>query len=578
MFYVFKELKWFFKENKFVFFIVILSLLLANIFSVMIPKLVGNGIDMIDRQVLDHRELFALISFMVFISISEYITNYLWGYYLFERQAFLEKTLRGRLFEHFLKMSSPFFEKNTTGDLMAKVTNDINNVGEAISYGTLTFLDSTLYLATIVFVMMYTISWKLTLVTMIPLPLLIYFTKKVGSKIFDRYQHSQNVFGKLNDIVLEDVTATRLIRAYSLEDRKMSFFQKEAQNLCDANVSVAKLNSLFYPGTRLTISICYLISISYGAHLIQEGSLTLGSLISFNVLLNMLVWPMVAIGEFINVIERGNASMNRIEETLSYEPELKDAQHITELKEIETVEFLDYRFSYPSSSSDVLKRISFTLQKGKTLGIVGKTGSGKTTIVRAILSEYPECMEGYRINNLPRSCYAQEFVLSRIGYVPQEHLLFSKSIRENILVGNREASDEEVEEALIISDLKKDIDSFSDGLNTLIGEKGVAISGGQKQRISIARAILRKPEILILDDALSAVDAKTERKIVENIRTYRKDRTNIIISHRMSAVMLSDEIIVLKEGEISERGNHSSLMRQEGWYAEQFNVQNKYDS
>jgi len=317
----------------------------------------------------------------------------------------------------------------------------------------------------------------------------------------------------------------------------------------------------------------YTIGLGFGAYLVFHNQLTLGELVSFNVYLGMLIWPMFAIGELINIMQRGNASLDRVQETLSYQPDVTDPSKPNTVDKPDSIMFEDVSFKYPSSHVDNLKQINIELKRGETLGIVGKTGSGKTTFIKQLLREYPLGVGALKVSDVSLNDQTLETTRGWIGYVPQDHVLFSKTVRENIYFGRTDATNEDLEKAIELADFKKDIDMLPEGLETLVGEKGIALSGGQKQRISIARALIKNPEILILDDSLSAVDAKTEKKIIENIRSERVGRTTIISTHRMSAVQHADRIIVLDDGEIIEAGTHEQLMESDGWYHEQFERQ-----
>jgi ATP-binding cassette subfamily B multidrug efflux pump len=324
---------------------------------------------------------------------------------------------------------------------------------------------------------------------------------------------------------------------------------------------------------KVLVGVSYLIGLCYGGYLVFRNELTLGELVSFNIFLGMLIWPMFAIGELINIMQRGNASLDRVMETLNYDPDVKDAASIVEVAQPESIVFDKVTFRYPSSSIDNLINISFHLERGQTLGIVGRTGSGKTTLLKQIMREYPFGTGTIAISGVPLEQQPVERIQGWVGYVPQQPILFSLTVRENIRFGRKHATDEELQQALELAAFSKDVHYLPDGLETLVGEKGVALSGGQKQRVSIARALIVDPEILILDDALSAVDAKTEAEIIRGIRRERAGKTTLITTHRLSAVQHADWILVLDEGCLVEEGTHEQLLELGGWYKEQFDRQ-----
>lgn len=485
----------------------------------------------------------------------------------------MEKILRTKLMGHLLAMSPPFYEKNRTGDLMARGTNDLQAVSLTTGFGILTLVDSTMFMMTIFLTMGILISWKLTFAAIIPLPIMAIAISLYGSKIHERFTEAQNAFGALNDRVLESVSGVRVIRAYVQETNDVRRFNEMTADVYQKNMLVAFIDSLFEPTVKLLVGASYLIGLGYGAFLVFRNELTLGELVSFNVYLGMMIWPMFAIGELINVMQRGNASLDRVNDTLSYQADVMDPKQPVELKEPGDIVFSHVSFTYPSSTSGNIQDISFTVRKGQTVGIAGKTGSGKTTIIKQLLRQYPAGEGSITFSGVPIQQIPLDRLRGWIGYVPQDHLLFSRTVKENILYGKQDASDEEVNQAIAEAHFEKDLHMLPSGLETMVGEKGVALSGGQKQRISIARALMANPEILILDDSLSAVDAKTEAAIIRNIRENRKGKTTFILTHRLSAVEHADLILVMDGGVISERGTHQELMANNGWYREQYERQ-----
>lgn len=573
MFRVLWKLRWFFKEQWKRYVIAVLLLLIVGILEVIPPKLVGMAIDDIHVGSLTWDGVIKYLLYLLLITVVCYGITYVWMYQLFGGAYLVERKLRSRLMGHFFKMSPAFFERNRTGDLMARATNDLKAVSVTAGFGILTLTDSTIYMITILFTMSFLISWKLTLAAILPLPIMAALMTIYGKKIHERFIAAQDSFGDLNDKVLESVAGVRVIRAYVQERADEDRFHQMTEDVFVKNMKVAKIDSLFDPTIKVLTGLSYLIGLGYGAYLVFHQTITLGDLVSFNVYLGMLIWPMFAIGELMNLMQRGSASLDRVEETLSASEDVKNPEKPVQVNQPNRLQFHEYNFQYPSSSVENLKNIHVDLKRGKTLGIVGKTGSGKTTFVKQLLREYEKGTGSFALSGVDISDQTKEQVRDWIGYVPQDHVLFSRTIRENILFGHPDAKEYEIQKAIDLASFRKDLELLPEGLETLVGEKGVALSGGQKQRISIARALIKNPEILILDDSLSAVDAKTETRIIENIQRERKGKTTIITTHRLSGVEHADWILVLDDGAIIQEGTHETLIREEGWYLEQFQRQ-----
>ncbi|MFQ9332394.1 MAG: ABC transporter ATP-binding protein, partial [Finegoldia magna] len=374
----------------------------------------------------------------------------------------------------------------------------------------------------------------------------------------------------MNDQTLETVSGVRVVRANNLKDFQRKKFQDRADDLYEKNMETAKLIAWYGPIQKPIEVMTYVLAISYGTYLIRTGSITVGRLMSFMFYLNLLIWPMIGMGDFISVKKQADASMDRIQEVWDYKENIVNKPDAVDLKENPTIEFRNLSFKYPTSKENVLSDINFLITPGKTLGVLGKTGSGKTTLLKQFLRFYDVEDGEILLNDKNLTDYTIESVRERMGYVPQNHMIFSKTIGENIKLTNKDATDEELMEAIRMSDFEKDLDKLVNGTDTLCGEKGISLSGGQKQRIALSRALIKNPDILIMDDCMSAVDGTTEKNILDNFRMIRSGKTNIIATHRISQVKDADEIIVLENGKIVERGNHDSLMKQDGWYKEQY--------
>lgn len=574
MFTVFKKLSWYFKEQWVRYTLAISALIVANVFAVMPPRIIGNAIDLIQYDLLTRERLYEIIFYFLLLIIAYYTVSFFWDYTLFGRAILLERKMRSRLMHHFMKMTPTFFGRFRTGDLMARATNDLKAINMTAGFGILTLVDATVFMGFIIAIMLFTISWKLTLAALIPLPIMALIMQKYGKLIHERFMKAQAAFSDLNNDTLESIQGVRVIRAYVQETQDVKRFNHKTEDVFQKNIAVAKLDALFDPTIQVLVGLSYATGLGFGSYLVMTSELTLGQLVSFNVYLGMLIWPMFALGELINVMQRGNASIDRTEEILSQEQDVKDPVNPADVKHPEVIQFNELTFRYPESKVDRLIDFSLTIKQGETIGIVGKTGAGKSTLFRQLLREYPPASQGsLTINGIPIENFSLEKTRSWIGYVPQDHILFSKTVRENILFGNNEATDEEIYDILEMASLKEDIDNLPNGLDTIVGESGVTLSGGQKQRVSLARALIKNPEILILDDSLSAVDGKTEMKIIEHLKRERAQKTTLIAAHRLSAVKHANQIIVLEDGRIIEHGTHDELVRLNGWYASQFAAQ-----
>lgn len=568
---MFKQLSWFFKEEWRRYTIALIFLAIVGVIDVMPPRLVGLAIDDIHQGVLTNELILKYILGLVGIAITSYSLTYIWVNKLFGGAYLVERKLRSRFMNHLLKMTPVFYEKHRTGDLMARGTNDLKAISTTAGFGILTLMDSSIFMITVLFAMGFLVSWKLTLAAIIPLPIMAYIIKILGAKIHTRFTAAQDKFGEMNNRVLESVAGVRVIRAYVQERADENRFSEMTENVYQKNIAVAKIDSLFGPIIKVLVGISYLIGLGYGSYLVFQQTISLGDLVAFNVYLGMMIWPMFAVGELINIMQRGNASLDRLQTTMSYKQDVEDIEEPIKVSRPESLNFNRVSFQYPTSNVQNLTDIKVRFNRGETLGIVGKTGSGKSTFVKQLLKYYPKGDGELSISEVPIDQQSTEQVRGFTGYVPQDHTLFSKTVRENILFGNPEASEQDLNKAIELAAFDQDLPFLPEGLETLVGEKGVALSGGQKQRISIARALIKNPEVLILDDSLSAVDAKTEARIISNIRRERAGKTTIITTHRLSAVQHADWIIVLDDGKVVEEGTHESHMKQiDGWYYEQY--------
>ncbi|ANF96601.1 ABC transporter ATP-binding protein [Paenibacillus bovis] len=573
MFAVLKNLGWFFHRERKRYIIGILMLAGVGVLELVPPKLLGDAIDRISSGSITYQSLIYYSSAIVATLIVIYGVTYVWMHSLFGGSNLVERLLRTRFMAHLLRMTPPFFERSRTGDLMARATNDLRSVAMTVGFGMLTLTDSTVYLLTVLLAMGFLISWKLTLAAILPLPFIAIAMAIYGKVVHARYTLAQDAFGDMNDQVLESIAGVRVIRAYVQERQDEKRFEHITNDVYRKNLAVAMVDGLFEPTIRLFVGLSYIIGLGFGIYLVFHNELTLGDLVSFNIYLGMMIWPMFAIGELINIMQRGNASLDRVNETLAVQPDVQDIPSPVVVDYPQMIEFNDITFRYPTSTVDNLQHVSLKIRAGETLGVVGRTGSGKSTLLKQLLHEYPAGSGELTISGVPIQNIAKDQLHSWLGYVPQEQILFSRSVRNNIRFGKSDANDEEIMNAIHTAAFDTDLHTFPDGLETIVGERGVALSGGQKQRVSLARAFIAEPEILILDDALSAVDARTEARIIENIRTKRSGKTTLIATHRLSAIEHADHIVVLDRGKIIEEGTHAELLEAGGWYREQYERQ-----
>lgn len=573
MFQVLGKLDWFFKYYWKRYTFAILALITASAIGLVPPKILGYMIDHIRFQTLTMKILTTAVIIYLILIVVHYVISYLWYHTLFGGAIILEKWMRSRLMDHFLTMTPTFFGKYKTGDLMARSTNDLKAISMTAGFGILTLVDATTFMLMIVSMMGFTISWKLTFAALIPLPIMAVIMNKYGAAIHDRFMKAQDAFGDMNNDVLESVRGVRVTRAFVQERQDAKRFREMTEDVYEKNMAVARVDALFEPTMKVLVGASYTIGLGYGAFLVFRNVITLGDLVTFNVYLGMLIWPMFAVGELINILQRGNASLDRVEEILSYQPDVKNPEEPIEVEDVKTICFENVAFSYPFTNENQLSIAKLHVQQGDTIGVVGKTGSGKTTLFKILLREYPNVKGSILFSDAPIEDIHLDQLRQWIGYVPQDQVLFSKTIRENIQFGKEDATDEEIYRVMELAHFLEDMKQLPEGLDTLVGESGVSLSGGQKQRVALARAFIKDPEILILDDAMSAVDGKTEAKIIEHLVRERAGKTTFIASHRLSAVAHADHIIVLEDGAVVEEGSHEALLQQDGWYKEQYELQ-----
>ncbi len=573
MFQVFSKLNWFFKHYWKRYTFAIIALITASAIGLIPPKIIGYSIDQIQLDTLTMGLLKSIIFILIVLLIAHYLISFLWDYTLFGGAVIIERWIRSKLMNHFLRMTPTFFGKYRTGDLMARSTNDLKAISLTAGFGVLTLVDSSIFMLMIISVMIFTISWQLTLAALIPLPIIAIVMNKYGAAIHARFTKAQAAFGEMNNDVLESIRGVRVIRAFVQEEQDLKRFDETTEDVYLKNIEVTKIDALFEPTMKILIGLSYTIGLGYGAFLVFENKITMGDLVTFNVYLGMLIWPMFAVGELINILQRGNASLDRVNETLNYKADVKNQEQGDRLEEVSSIDFDHILFAYPNTKINQLSNINFHVKKGETIGVVGKTGAGKTTLFKLMLRQYPGVEGRIAFSDINIDALRLEDLRNMIGYVPQDQIMFSKTIRENIQFGKADATDQEIFRVMELAHFLDDIKQLPNGLDTAVGESGITLSGGQKQRVALARAFIKDPEILILDDSMSAVDGKTEANIIQHLREERKNKTTFIAAHRISAVTHADHIIVLEHGAIIEEGTHEQLMKRDGWYKQQYEEQ-----
>ena len=568
---IIQKLWWFFKLEKRRYLVGIVALVLVSVLNLIPPMVMGRMIDAITSGRLTQDELLLHLFYLLLAAFGMYYLRYVWRMYILGTSYRLGQIMRSRLFEHFTKMSPAFYQNYRTGDLMAHATNDINALTRLAGGGVMSAVDASITALVTLLTMLFSISWQMTLVAILPLPFMAYATSRLGRKTHKAFGESQAAFSELNNKVQESVSGIKVTKSFGYQSDELASFQEVNDLTFQKNLQTMKYDSLFDPMVLLFVGSSYALTLLVGAFMVQAGQVTVGNLVTFISYLDMLVWPLMAIGFLFNITQRGKVSYQRIESLLSQESPVKDPESPLEGIENGRLDYAIDRFAF--EDEETLRDIHFSLEKGQTLGLVGQTGSGKTALIKLLLREYDVDQGAIYLNGHDIRDYRLADLRSLMGYVPQDQFLFASSILDNICFGNPDLPFSAVEEATQLAQVYQDIQAMPEGFDTVIGEKGVSLSGGQKQRLAMSRAMILNPDILILDDSLSAVDAKTEFAIIDNLKETRKDKTTIITAHRLSAVVHADLILVMQDGRIIERGRHEDLLALDGWYAQTYQSQ-----
>jgi ATP-binding cassette subfamily B multidrug efflux pump len=567
----------FFNRHKLSYLIGIVFMLLTSYIQTLFPKVLGDTIDILKINDFASKSVYINIVYILLIAVGTFATTHIWRNLVIGNGRKLECDLREKLFDHFLILSPDFYNKRKTGDLIAYAINDINAVRMTFGPMAARAVNGIVICAISVYSMTKAINWKVTLLALMPVPVIIFFMFHIGKLVRKRFQKVQENFALISDRVQENINGIRVIKAYVQEDKEVEKFEKINNEMAESNLDMVRLSAYVSPLIEICFTVSFVLNLIIGGNMVLKGTISLGAFVAFNGYLTMIINPVISMGRIITVFQRGMASLGRLNEIFSVSPDIEEPAHFTNSAVKGSVEIRNLSFVYPDSGEDVLHEINLMIPQGHTLGIVGKMGSGKSTLVNLLLKMYQVLPGRIFFDGVDINDFQLKGLRNSIGFVPQDNFLFNASISNNITFFKDIYSEQEIIEAAKNSCIYESIEAFPDGFQTILGEKGMNISGGQKQRISIARALIKNPEILILDDALSAVDTITEGKIIDNLKKIRKNKTSIIVAHRISAVMNADEIIVLEQGKIAEKGNHKELLEKKGAYYDIYISQYKYN-
>lgn len=569
---IFWQLRWYFqlKWKQYVGSILLFAVISA--LQLVPPKAVGIIVDGVVDNTLETSTLVMWLLGLIMLFFVIYGCRILWRIWLFGASWELGTILRNRLYRHVSTQPPRFFERYKTGDLMARGTNDVRNIVMTAGEGVLTAADSLITGIAVLIIMVTQISWKLTAMALLPMPFLaiiIFFIVRILHK---RFKIAQEAFSTMSDMTQESLNGVRMLRAFGLENQEQQRFEEVVDDTGEKNIAVARVDARFDPAIQLTIGMSFFLSVASGAYLVDQGDITLGDLTAFTMYLGLMIWPMLAFAFLFNILERGSAAWNRLQEIFDEKPEIVSGETSLGTQPLPLQIKID-EFHWSKDLPPALTDVHITLEPGKMLGIAGPVGSGKSTLLTLLLRQHDMDNGTIQFGDIKIKDAVLPEWRDRFAVVNQSPFLFSKSIFDNIALGNPNASKEDVYRAAKLACIHDDIEKFPEGYQTEVGEKGITLSGGQKQRIAIARAMLLNAQVLVLDDALSAVDGRTEHQILKNLETYYREQSLIVIAHRLTALEAAEEIVVLNHGHIAERGQHGALLERQGWYAEMYQYQ-----
>lgn len=565
----FLHLGWFFKENWAKYLLCGFALLIVSVFPVIPAKVLGLAIDEIAMGTLTTVKFINYIVGLMIFPITIYCVNIFYHYSINSLGHTLSFKLREKYLIHLFEMDAEIFEEYTKGDLIARCTNDL----QSLTILATSFLQNLVYYFALIVAavfMMIMINPLLTAASISFMPFVIFYLNYLRKKKRQYYKVHHEIYANMTESVLESIESVKVVRAYGVED--LDF--KKTKVAIDADVDswwkILKFESMFTPMFELTYAVAYFIAVCLGCYMVVYSKITPGSLVTFLLYVAMLYNPLIGLSNILNNISNIMISDSRFFEIMDKQPKVTNDFDAVSVMKFNQIKFNDVSFRYPFDDFDVIKHINLTINSGETIGIVGPTGAGKSTLIRQLLREFNNTGGEVLIDDTNISHYKIEDVRSLVGYVPQNNILFRRPIEDNILIGNPDAKERELKNALKVADFQKDLKVLPEGIKTEVSELGNSLSGGQRQRLSIARALVKDPEILILDDSLSAVDALTEANIIEKLRETRSGKTNIIVAHRFSAISKADKIIVMEDGKISCIGTHNELINYDNWYKHQY--------
>ncbi|WNS43718.1 ABC transporter ATP-binding protein [Paenibacillus sp. MMS20-IR301] len=556
----------FFQSRKLSYTIGFAFMFAASFIQTLFPKVLGSSVDLMKEHGFDPGVVLTRVLWMVLIAAAVFLCTFLWRNIIIANGRNLECYIREELYRHFLKLSPGFFSSRNTGDLIAYAINDISAVRMTFGPATAMSFNGIVVCLSSVYFMFASVSASLTLITLSPLPFIIVLMLLSGRRVQTRFRIVQEQFGAVSGKVQENISGIRVIKAYVQERSEMEKFSGLSQGMKQANLDLIKVSALLPAMIEFGFAICFVLNLTFGSAMVLRGEISIGDFVAFNGYLSLIVSPIVSIGRIVTIFQRGIASLGRLNDILKVQPEIADLPQAVRTVPEGGLELRALTFHYEGSAVPALKDISLVLPKGHTLGIIGRTGSGKSTLASLLFRFFNADPGKIKLDGRDINGYTLEALREGLGMVPQESFVFAASVRDNIVLFKDGYTDSEVQNAAALSQIAGSIEELPDGYDTQLGERGVNLSGGQKQRLAIARALIRKPAVLILDDALSAVDAVTEGQILNSLRETRKGKSNILISHRVSGIMEADEIVVLDKGQIAERGTHAELLAKGGMY------------